>query len=128
MSLLSFVLLFPLFGALFLLFIPGWKTQLIKNIALNISLFNFLISLILWIEFDNSTSKFQFFQNFTSFQTDLSFSTFNFVFGLDGISLFFVLLTTFLIPVCILVSWNSITAYVKEYCIAFLVLRIVSKY
>ena len=123
MSLLSFVLLFPLFGALFLLFIPGWKTQLIKNIALNISLFNFLISLILWIEFDNSTSKFQFFQNFTSFQTDLSFSTFNFVFGLDGISLFFVLLTTFLIPVCILVSWNSITAYVKEYCIAFLVLE-----
>ena len=123
MSLLSFVLLFPLFGALFLLFIPGWKTQLIKNIDLNISLFNFLISLILWIEFDNSTSKFQFFQNFTSFQTDLSFSTFNFVFGLDGISLFFVLLTTFLIPVCILVSWNSITAYVKEYCIAFLVLE-----
>lgn len=123
MSLLSFVLLFPLFGALFLLFIPSWKTQLIKKIALNISLFNFLISLILWIEFDNSTSKFQFFQNFTSFQTDLSFSTFNFVFGLDGISLFFVLLTTFLIPVCILVSWNSITAYVKEYCIAFLILE-----
>lgn len=123
MSLLSFVLIFPLFGALFLLFIPGWKTQLIKNIALNVSLFNFLISLILWIEFDNSTSKFQFFQNFTPIQTDLSFSTFNFVFGLDGISLFFVLLTTFLIPVCILVSWNSITAYVKEYCIAFLILE-----
>ena len=39
------------------------------------------------------------------------------------ISLFFVLLTTFLIPVCILVSWNSITAYVKEYCIAFLILE-----
>ena len=75
------------------------------------------------MEFDNSTSKFQFFQNFTSFQTDLSFSTFNLIFGLDGISLFFVILTTFLIPVCILVSWNSITAYVKEYCIAFLVLE-----
>ena len=123
MSLLSFVLLFPLLGCLVLLFIPGWKSQLIKNIALNISLFNFLISLILWVEFDNSTSKFQFFENFTSFQTDLSFSTFNFIFGVDGISLFFILLTTFLIPVCILVSWNSITAYVKEYCIAFLVLE-----
>lgn len=123
MSLLSFVLFFPVLGALFLLFIPGWKSHLIKNIALNISLFNFLISLILWVEFDNSTSKFQFFQNFTSFQTDLSFSTFNLIFGLDGISLFFVILTTFLIPVCILVSWNSITAYVKEYCIAFLVLE-----
>lgn len=123
MSLLSFVLFFPILGALFLLFIPGWKSQLIKNIALNISLFNFLISLILWVEFDNSTSKFQFFENFTYFQTDLSFSTFNLIFGLDGISLFFVILTTFLIPVCILVSWNSITAYVKEYCIAFLVLE-----
>ena len=123
MSLLSFVLFFPFLGALFLLFIPGWKSQLIKNIALNISLFNFLISLILWVEFDNSTSKFQFFENFTSFQTDLSFSTFNLIFGLDGISLFFVILTTFLIPVCILVSWNSITAYVKEYCIAFLMLE-----
>jgi len=123
MSILSFVLFFPVLGALFLLFIPGWKSHLIKNIALNISLFNFLISLILWVEFDNSTSKFQFFQNFTSFQTDLSFSTFNLIFGLDGISLFFVVLTTFLIPVCILVSWNSITAYVKEYCIAFLVLE-----
>ena len=123
MSLLSFVLFFPVLGALFLVFIPGWKSQLIKNIALNISLFNFLISLILWVEFDNSTSKFQFFENFTSFQTDLSFSTFNLVFGLDGISLFFVILTTFLIPVCILVSWNSITAYVKEYCIAFLILE-----
>jgi proton-translocating NADH-quinone oxidoreductase chain M len=123
MSLLSFVLLFPLVGCIVLLFIPGWKSQLIKNIALNISLFNFLISLILWVEFDNSTSKFQFFENFTSFQTDLSFSTFNFIFGVDGISLFFIILTTFLIPVCILVSWNSITTYVKEYCIAFLVLE-----
>jgi len=123
MSLLSFVLFFPFFGALFLIFIPGWKSQLIKNIALNISLFNFLISLILWVEFDNSTSKFQFFQNFTWFQTSLSFSTFNFVFGLDGISLFFIILTTFLIPICILVSWKSITAYVKEYCIAFLILE-----
>jgi len=123
MSLLSFILVFPVLGSLILLFVPGWKSKLIKNIALNISLLNFLISLMLWIEFDNSTSKFQFFQNFTSFESDLSFSTFNFIFGVDGISLFFIILTTFLIPVCILVSWNSITAYVKEYCIAFLVLE-----
>lgn len=123
MSLLSLVLGFPFFGALFLLFIPGWKSQLIKNIALNVSLLNFLISLMLWVEFDNSTSKFQFFENYTLFSGDFSFSTFNLVFGIDGISIFFVILTTFLIPVCILVSWNSITAYVKEYCIAFLILE-----
>ncbi len=123
MSLLSFVLGLPLFGALILLFIPSWKSQLIKNVALNISLLTFLISLLLWVEFDNSTSKFQFFQNYTYFQNDFSFSTFNLIFGVDGISVFFIILTTFLIPVCILVSWNSITNYVKEYCIAFLILE-----
>jgi len=78
---------------------------------------------MLWVEFDNSTSKFQFFENYSPFQSTFSFSTFNFVFGLDGISLFFVILSAFLVPVCILVSWNNITSYVKEYCIAFLVLE-----
>jgi len=123
MSLLSLVLAFPLFGAILLLFIPHWKTQLIRNVALNISLITFLISLLLWVEFDNSTSKFQFFENYTSFQNQISFSTLNLIFGIDGISLFFVILTTFLIPVCILVSWTSITSYLKEYCIAFLILE-----
>ena len=51
------------------------------------------------------------------------FHTFNFIFGIDGISLFFIILTTFLIPICILVSWTSIKSYVKEYCIAFLILE-----
>ena len=123
MSLLSFVLILPLIGVIFLLFVPHWKTQLIRNIALNISLLTFLISLILWVEFDNSTSKFQFFENYTFFQNQASFSTLNLIFGVDGISLFFIILTTFLIPVCILVSWTSITSYVKEYCIAFLLLE-----
>jgi proton-translocating NADH-quinone oxidoreductase chain M len=126
MSLLSSILFLPLIGVLVLMFIPNWKTQLIRNIALNISLITFLLSLLLWIEFDNSTSKFQFLQVFTGFQNlsgNLSFSTFNFIFGIDGISLFFIILTTFLIPICILVSWTSITSYVKEYCIAFLILE-----
>lgn len=123
MSLLSTVLLLPLIGVLILLFVPNWKVQLIRNIALNTSLITFLTSLLLWIEFDNSTSKFQYFENYTLSTSDLSFSSFNFVLGLDGISLFFVILTTFLIPICILVSWTSITAYIKEYCIAFLILE-----
>jgi NADH:ubiquinone oxidoreductase subunit 4 (subunit M) len=46
-----------------------------------------------------------------------------FVYGVDGISLFFIILTTFLIPVCLLVGWTSIGVLVKEYCIAFLVLE-----
>jgi proton-translocating NADH-quinone oxidoreductase chain M len=131
MSLLSIVLTLPLIGVILLLFVPHWKTQLIRNIALNVSLLTFLISLILWVEFDNSTSKFQFFENYTSFHhqstgalmPDVSFSTLNLIIGVDGISLFFLILTTFLVPVCILVSWTSVTSYVKEYCIAFLILE-----
>jgi proton-translocating NADH-quinone oxidoreductase chain M len=133
MSLLSTVLSLPLLGVFILLFIPNWKVQLIRNIALNTSLITFLTSLLLWIEFDNSTSKFQFFENYTwlgssnlcnlGLTGEFSFSTLNFVLGLDGISLFFVILTTFLIPICILVSWTSINVYIKEYCIAFLVLE-----
>lgn len=123
MSILSLVLVLPLFGVFTLLFIPHWKTQLIRNIALNVSLITFLISLLLWVEFDSSTSKFQFFENYSGIQNEVSFSALNFIFGIDGISLFFIILTTFLIPVCILVSWTSITSLVKEYCIAFLVLE-----
>ena len=122
MSLLCFVLFFPLLGATFLFFLPKWNLQLLKTVALNISLLTFLASLILWVDFDNSTWKFQFVQT-TGASLSFSFSTFNFFFGVDGISLFFVILTTFLIPVCILVSWNNITLYVKEYCIAFLILE-----
>lgn len=123
MNILFAVLLFPLLGALVLVCIPGWNSKLIKSVALNISLVTFLMSLLLWIEFDSSTPKFQFVNTLAGYQNEYTFSSFNFVFGIDGISLFFVLLTTFLIPVCILVGWSSITHYVKEYCIAFLVLE-----
>jgi proton-translocating NADH-quinone oxidoreductase chain M len=123
MSLLSLVLGLPLIGAFFILFIPGWKSHFIKTISLYFSLGTFLISLLLWIEFDNSTSKFQFFEDYINLQSGSFFSSFNLIFGIDGISLFFIILTTFLIPVCILVSWTNITAYVKEYCLAFLILE-----
>nr|YP_010248074.1 NADH dehydrogenase subunit 4 [Micractinium variabile]AGZ19401.1 NADH dehydrogenase subunit 4 [Chlorella sp. ArM0029B]QTK15925.1 NADH dehydrogenase subunit 4 [Micractinium variabile] len=131
MSLISTILFLPLAGVFLLLFVPNWKTQLIRRIALNTSLLTFLISLLLWIEFDSSTARFQYFETLThsGFASELtsingySFSSLNFLFGVDGISLFFIILTTFLIPICILVSWTSIQAYVKEYCIAFLVLE-----
>jgi NADH:ubiquinone oxidoreductase subunit 4 (subunit M) len=127
MSLIIYTLIIPLLGVCILLFIPSWKHQLIRILAFNISLITFLVSLLLWIEFDSSTAQFQYIDNYSIFQNkmdDLSFLTFNLVFGIDGISLFFVILTTFLIPICLLVSWKSITNYVKEYCIAFLLLEI----
>lgn len=153
MSLLLIVLLLPLLGAFVLLFIPSWKRGLIKVVALSFSLITFVVSLFLWLLFDNSAQRFQFVQVnpvllFQESQKDTSFlldstsiarssfldlgesnlagqgeSTLNFILGLDGISLFFVILTTFLIPVCLLVGWSSIEIYVKEYAIAFLVME-----
>lgn len=143
MSLLLCLLLLPLIGAFILLFVPSWRTKRIRSIALNLSLLNFLISLFLWLFFDNSATKFQYMEvvelaNATGklaylsgaypliaeqIEAEQAYSRINFVIGIDGISLFFVLLTTFLIPVCLLVGWNSVQVYVKEYCIAFLVIE-----
>jgi len=128
--LLLFILFFPLAGALFLMFLPSKKKidrLFVKNIALQISLFNFLASLLLWIGFDSSTSKFQYtlvtnWFSSISAQNDLIYGS-SFFIGIDGISLFFIILTTFLTPICIFVGWASIQKYVKEYCIAFLVLE-----
>lgn len=124
MSLLSFVLALPMIGAVIVLCIPSWNTQTLKLVALYTSLATFLTSLGLWIEFDNSTPVFQFCEDYTWWHHGSTFSTLNLYFGVDGISIFFILLTTFLIPVCILVSWSSIQMYVKEYCLAFLVLEV----
>ena len=131
-SLLSTVLLLPLIGICILIFIPNSNHTQIKQIALNTCILTFLLSIILWIEFDNSTSKFQFAEKLFSGTKPWSVSyensvcegsSLNFIIGLDGISLFFVILTCFLIPVCILVAWTNIKTYIKEYCICFLVLE-----
>lgn len=126
MSLLTVILFLPLIGSLLIVLIPSWNSTLIRKIALLVSGATFLISLLLWIQFDNSTAKFQYMENFGLVSTEsihLENSVLSFVVGIDGISLFFIILTTFLIPICILVGWNSIQLYVKEYCIAFLILE-----
>ena len=126
MSLLLWVLLLPLMGAFVLLFVPSWHTKRIRIIALNFSLLNFVISLFLWLLFDNSATKFQFMQSplfLEQLNQQQEYSTLHFVIGIDGVSLFFILLTCFLIPVCLLVGWSSVQTYVKEYCIAFLVME-----
>ena len=126
MSLLVWVLMLPIFGIFLLLFVPSWNHKLILSTALQVSLITFFISLLLWIQFDSSTPLFQFTESFTLVEHTVKqpqYSTLSFIVGIDGISLFFIILTTFLIPVCILVGWTSIKVYVKEYCIAFLLLE-----
>ena len=130
MSLLLWVLIIPLLGCLVLLFLPSWNIKWIRSVALNFSLLNFVISLLLWLQFDNSAAKFQFMSTLSLVEPNITnnaslpeYSTLNFIIGIDGISLFFIILTTFLIPVCLLVGWTSVQVYVKEYCIAFLLME-----
>ena len=117
--LLSTLLCLPILGSFILLCVPSSQTYFIRTFSLSLSLFVFLLSLFLWIKFDNSCGQFQFVEEVSW----LSYLNMNVQLGIDGISLFFIILTTFLVPVCLLVGWSSIYIYIKEYCIAFLVLE-----
>jgi hypothetical protein len=88
-----------------------------KQIALFTSLLNFIISMVMWAQFDSSVSHYQFQEEFTQ----ISFCHFHL--GIDGISLYFVLLTTFITPICILSNWHDIKVGLKYFLIAFLVLE-----
>ena len=115
-SLINFLLV----GVLILLFIPGKKSFLIRFIGITITYFGFFFSLYFWVFFDNSSTKLQFVSEFVWF----SYANINVTLGIDGISLFFILLTTFLIPTCLLASWDSIQKYIKEYFLAFILMEI----
>jgi NADH-ubiquinone oxidoreductase chain 4 len=88
-----------------------------KNIALITSLINFLISIYIWLEFDSSTTLYQFVYDFNQ----LSFCHFNI--GIDGISLYFVLLTTFVTPIALLSNYTSINNNLKFFLISILMLE-----
>lgn len=88
-----------------------------KQVALFASLVNFIISMVLWAQFDSSVSHYQFQEEFTQ----ISFCHLHL--GIDGISLYFVLLTTFITPICILSNWHDIKVGLKYFLIAFLVLE-----
>ncbi|MEI7871727.1 MAG: NADH-quinone oxidoreductase subunit M [Alphaproteobacteria bacterium] len=119
---LSLVTFLPLVGALFCLVVNGPKEAVDRNCrsaALLTSLATFLVSLVLWVRFDPTKASFQF-EEKLDWVPALSIG---YHVGIDGISLFFVLLSTLLTPICILASWESVQVRVKEYMIAFLVLE-----
>ena len=116
---LFFLIIFPLLGSLTLFVLPDIKKDLMRSIALFTSLVVFGYSVFLWILFDKTTGQFQFVELYNW----LPFFNINIYLGVDGISLFFIILTTFLIPMCILTSWDIIQKNVKEYLIAFLILE-----
>lgn len=100
-------------------FVPIYKTKLLKIIALNTACLTFSSSLLLWGVFEKSSCYFQ----FTTVFFWLPNLNLNFALGIDGISLFFILLTTLLIPLCLLASWSSIYVNIKEFLIFFIFLN-----
>ncbi|VBB68597.1 NADH-ubiquinone oxidoreductase chain M [invertebrate metagenome] len=120
--LLSLITFLPLAGATVILTIRGDEALIARNarnVALLVSVVTFMLSLILWHRFNLDTADFQFVEK----RTWLPGLGVTYHMGVDGISLLFVLLSTFLTPLCILSSWSSVTIRVKEYMIAFLVLE-----
>ncbi len=114
---LSFLIFFPLAGAIILLFIK--KEETIRWTTLAIALVEFVVSLPLFFNFDSDTAAMQFVEDWWWVEAyGISYKL-----GIDGISLLLVLLTTFLTVLCILSSWTAITFRVKEYMISFLFLE-----
>ena len=119
--LLSVIIFLPLFGALIILLIKEDEntSSNIRWAALWTSLGVFFLSLLLWVQFDYSNSTYQFEEKFKWFE-DINIY---YHVGIDGISLFMIILSTFLTPLCILSSWRCIKFRVKEYMLAFLFLE-----
>ncbi len=121
--LLSVIIFLPLLGGIIIFFIKEDEvtSNNIKWSALLTSIGTFILSLILWFQFDYTNASYQFEEKFRWFD---DFKFFYHV-GVDGVSLFMILLSTFLTPICILASWNNIKIRVKEYMLSFLFLETV---
>lgn len=118
---LSLVTFLPLVGVLLILLINDDSESARRNIrviALWTTGITFIISLFIWKGFDNSQTGFQFVEKVAWLDSGISYHM-----GVDGISMLFVILTTFLMPLCILASWEAIEKRVKAYMIAFLLLE-----
>ena len=117
---LSTLIILPLFGAFVLSFVEKTNLTFIRNFSLFWSLLIFNLSLLLLFFFDLTYGGFQFVEKFDW----LVLSNNCVILGIDGIALFMIILTTFLIPVCALLSWSpTVKANVKEYNIAFFILE-----
>jgi NADH-quinone oxidoreductase subunit M len=118
---LSLTIFLPLVGALFILFLRGDDEAIKKNarwVALWTTLVTFFVSIFLVTGFDKAIPDFQFVENHPWLGGVIRYHL-----GVDGISLPFVILTTFVMPIAILASFRAIEMRVKEYMIAFLVLE-----
>ncbi|EYR80719.1 MULTISPECIES: NADH-quinone oxidoreductase subunit M [unclassified Shinella] len=119
---LSAVTFLPLVGVALLLLTredSPYGRRNILNVSLLTTVFTFVLSLFIWIGFDNSNPGFQMVEKTEWLGTGISYHL-----GVDGISMLFVILSTFLMPFCVLASWHSIEKRLREYMIAFLLLEV----
>ena len=117
---LSSLILLPAIGAFFIFFVKSnnKKYQSSKYVALFISLANFLLSLYLWFIFDNTVSEFQFVENRKWIAGFVNYKV-----GVDGISILFIILTTFITPLCIISVNSTIENRLKDFLIAILLME-----
>ena len=117
---LSSLILLPTIGALFIFFVRSSNSQYqsSKYVALFISLANFFLSLYLWIVFDKSIVDFQFVE-----EREWISGFVNYKVGVDGISILFILLTTFITPICVITVNATIKNRLKDFLIAILILE-----
>lgn len=120
--LLSLMTFLPIVGVILILFIRGDEqtvSQNSKHVALFTSIFTLAFALFMYSRFDGSSAAFQFVEN-SGWLKPLGI---NYHVGVDGISMFFVLLSAVLTPVCILSAWDSVKTRVREFMVAFLILE-----
>ena len=117
---LSSLILLPTIGALFIFFVRSSNSQYqsSKYVALFITLANFFLSLYLWIVFDKSIVDFQFVE-----EREWISGFVNYKVGVDGISILFILLTTFITPICVITVNATIKNRLKDFLIAILILE-----
>ena len=117
---LSSLILLPVIGALFLFFTKAKDGDNLtaKYVSLFTTAVNFLISIYLWISFDQSISNFQFIED-----TEWINGFINYKVGVDGISILFIILTTFITPLCIISVNNTIKVRLRDFLIAILIME-----
>jgi NADH-quinone oxidoreductase subunit M len=117
---ISALILLPTIGSLFLIFSKSndQSNSTIKYVALFTSIVNFLLSIYLWFLFDETTSAFQFVED-----REWLIGIVNYKVGVDGISILFVILTTFITPICIISVNNSVKKRLRDFLIAILIME-----
>ena len=117
---LSLITFLPIIGAFFIFIFSSDKAESKNSIYVSLftSFVNLFLAIFLWYSFDKSTSEFQFIEQASWINGFIKFK-----FGIDGISILFIVLTAFITPICIISCINSIKQRLKEFLIAILVLE-----